>query len=63
MIPDFQQLINGVNQFTFDLYQQMKAKRGNLFLSPYNVAIGMNMVGLEQPGKQRMKYIILCIIH
>lgn len=47
----FRQLINGQNQFAFDLYQSLKAKRGNLLISSYNVAIAMNMVGLGALGQ------------
>jgi serpin B len=49
--PYFQQLINGANQFAFDLYQELKGKRGNLFFSSYNLAIGLNMVGLGAAGE------------
>ncbi len=49
--PYFQQLIKGVNQFAFDVYQQIKNRRGNIFFSPYALAIGMNMVGLGSTGQ------------
>lgn len=47
----FQQVTNGANEFAFDMYQQMKKKQGNLLFSPFNVAIGINMVGLGAAGE------------
>ncbi|MFI5343062.1 MAG: serpin family protein [Chlamydiales bacterium] len=46
----FQQLIEGVNQFGFDLYQQLKSRQGNLLFSPYSIATGISMVGMGTRG-------------
>lgn len=46
----FQQIIGGMNQFAFDLYQQLKSKQGNLLFSPYSIATGISMVGMGTKG-------------
>lgn len=46
----FQQVIGGVNQLSFDIYQQLKGKQGNLVFSPYSIAVGMSMVGAGTSG-------------
>lgn len=43
-------VIDGNNQFAFNLYQQLKSRKGNLFFSPYSIANGFSMVGLAAKG-------------
>ncbi len=39
-------VIKGNNNFAFNLYQQLKSKKGNLFFSPYNIAEGFAMASV-----------------
>lgn len=47
----FQKLIQGSNEFGFDLYRQLSNKPGNLVFSPYSIAAGMTMVGVGAQGE------------
>jgi serpin B len=44
-------VIKGNNHLAFDLYQQLKSKKGNIFFSPFSVANGLAMVGLGARGE------------
>jgi serpin B len=50
----------GANQFAFDLYSQLRAKDGNLFLSPYSIstALAMTYAGARTATAQEMAKVL-----
>lgn len=40
---DLQVVVKGNDSFAFDLYQELKAREGNLFFSPYSISTAMAM--------------------
>ncbi len=55
--PDVQSLVQGNTDFGLTLYQQLAAKEGNLFLSPYSIsnAFGMCYAGARANTAAEMK--------
>jgi len=41
--PDLAQVISGNSAFAFDLYQQLREAKGNLFYSPYSISLALAM--------------------
>src|SRR4030042_899096 len=40
---DMTMLVNGDNEFAFDLYQALKKEDGNIFFSPYSISLALVM--------------------
>jgi len=40
---DLEELFDGNSAFAFDLYQNIKGKKGNLFYSPYSISAALAM--------------------
>ncbi|WP_068468013.1 serpin family protein [Candidatus Protochlamydia phocaeensis] len=47
----FDLLIQGQNQFAFDLLQQLKNRKGNLFFSPYSIGTGFALAAVGAKGQ------------
>ncbi len=54
--PNQQAVVAGNNKFALNLYQNLKAKEGNLFLSPYSIstALAMTYAGAKGTTEQQM---------
>jgi len=50
-------LVQGNNQFAFDLYGRLRQEKGNLFLSPYSIstALGMTSAGARKDSLTQME--------
>jgi serpin B len=48
--PDVGALVKGNNAFALDLYQQLRAQDGNLFLSPYSISAALAMTSAGARG-------------
>jgi len=46
-----EEVVTGINDFTFDLYAKLKLKNGNLFFSPYSISACLAMVYEGADGK------------
>jgi serpin B len=57
---DLRELARGNNQFALELYQQLKAEKGNLFLSPYSIstALAMTATGARGPTAEEMSKVL-----
>ena len=55
-------LVPGQNAFSTDLYRTLKAKPGNLFISPYNVSLVLDMayIGARGKTKEEMAKVLYC---
>lgn len=53
---DAQKVVQGNNQFAFDLYARLSKKDGNIFFSPYSIsnALGMTYVGARGKTEEQM---------
>lgn len=53
---DLNALVNGNNEFAFDIYQRLKATDGNLFYSPYSIseALAMTYAGARGNTEKQM---------
>lgn len=53
-------LVQGNNQFAFELYQQLNKQRGNTFFSPYSIfsAFGMAALGAKGETLQEMQRVL-----
>ena len=54
--PDEAALVGGNSEFAFDLYARLRARDGNLFLSPYSIsnALAMTYAGARGPTATQM---------
>ena len=54
--PDEAALVGGNSEFAFDLYARLRARDGNLFLSPYSIsnALAMTYAGARGPTAAQM---------
>ncbi len=54
--PDVSSLVKGNTQFAFDLYGELKEKKGNLFFSPYSIstALAMTFAGARGNTEKQM---------
>ena len=48
---DIKALVQGNNEFAFDLYKQLSKKEGNVFFSPYSISTALAMVYSGARGK------------
>ncbi len=57
---NFNETVNGNNQFAFDLYEKLNDKEENVFFSPYSIssALAMTYTGAENITKQEMKQVM-----
>ncbi|MCK5214319.1 MAG: serpin family protein [Candidatus Omnitrophica bacterium] len=57
---DLQIVVNGNSGFGFDLYQELKEKKGNLFFSPYSIstALAMTYAGARGQTEKEMAKVL-----
>ena len=57
---DLQTVVKGNSDFGFDLYQELKAKKGNLFFSPYSIstALAMTYAGARGQTEKEMAKVL-----
>jgi serpin B len=48
---DTETLVNGNNEFAFDLYQALKKEEGNIFYSPYSLSLALAMTYASARGE------------
>ena len=58
--PDERALVQAINELGFDLYAQLRARDGNLFLSPYSIstALAMTYAGARGPTATEMAKVL-----
>ncbi len=57
---DLQRIVKGNNDFGFDLYRELKGKKGNLFFSPYSIstALAMTYAGARGQTEKEMAKVL-----
>ncbi len=57
---NLQTVVKGNNNFGFDLYQELKGKKGNLFFSPYSIstALAMTYAGARGQTEKEMAQVL-----
>lgn len=56
-LSDIQAVVQGNSAFAFDLYQQLRSSKGNLFISPYSIstALAMTCGGARSQTQKQME--------